>query len=92
MLKSFVRLIGGDPNRRDIQEYSQLVAQVNALEAEYHAFSDEALRAKTGELRARLAAGESLDDILPEAFAAVREAVGPDVELMADLHTRYICK
>ncbi len=74
MLKSFVRLIGGDPNRRDIQEYSQLVVQVNALEAEIHALSDDALRAKTGELRARLAAGEGLDDILAEAFAAVREA------------------
>jgi preprotein translocase subunit SecA len=74
MLKSFVRLIGGDPNRRDIQEYSHLVAQVNALEAGYHALSDEALRAKTGELRLRRAGGESLEDILAEAFAAVREA------------------
>jgi len=74
MLRSFVRLIGGDPNRRDIQEYSQLVAQINALEAEYHGLSDEALRAKTAEFRARLAEGESLEDLLAESFAAVREA------------------
>ena len=74
MLKSFVRLIGGDPNRRDIQEYSQLVAQINALEAGYQGLSDEALRAKTAEFRARLARGESLEDLLAESFAAVREA------------------
>jgi preprotein translocase subunit SecA len=66
--------VGGDPNRRDIQEYSQLVAQVNTLEAGYHGLSDEALRAKTAEFRARLAQGESLDDLLPEAFGVVREA------------------
>ena len=74
MLKSFVRLIGGDPNRRDIQQYGQLVAQINALEAEHRVLSDEALRGTTAELRARLAQGESLEDILAQAFAAVREA------------------
>ena len=51
-----------------------LVQRVLDLEQEYRALSDEALTAKTGEFRSRLAAGETLDDLLPEAFATVREA------------------
>ena len=74
MLKRFVRLIGGDPNKREIEKYSQLVDEINSLEAELELLSDEALYAKTNEFRLRLAKGEILDDILPEAFAVVREA------------------
>jgi preprotein translocase subunit SecA len=53
---------------------SKVVSRINALEPEFKALSDEALRAKTGEFRQRFADGEALDDLLPEAFAAVREA------------------
>ena len=82
MLKNIVNFLGGDPNKREIERLSQLVERINALEAEYEALSEEALRAKTEEFRARLSAGleegkklqEALDGLVPEAFAAVREA------------------
>ncbi len=74
MLKKFLKLISGDPVAKVIKQYRPLVEAINALEPEYEALSDEQLRAKTDEFRRRLAKGETLDDILPEAFAAVREA------------------
>ncbi len=74
MFKKFLRLISGDPVEKVIKEYRPLVEAINALEPEFEALSDEQLRAKTDEFRRRLARGETLDDILPEAFAAVREA------------------
>jgi preprotein translocase subunit SecA len=74
MLNSIIRLIGGDPNRRDIEHFTGLVDEINGLEAEYQALSDEALRGKSAEFRKRVEEGEELDDLLPEAFAAVREA------------------
>ena len=64
----------GSANDRKLKPYASKVAAINALEPEVAALSDEALRARTGEFRKRLAAGESLDDLLPEAFATVREA------------------
>ncbi len=74
MLKQFVKLFGGDPVKRALKTYLPLVEQVNALEPTFEGYSDEALRAKTIEFRRRLAQGETLDDLLPEAFAVVREA------------------
>ncbi len=74
MLKRFVKLFGGDPNKKAIDKYTELVAAVNELEAGFEALSDDALQAKSDEFRARLADGDELDDLLPEAFAAVREA------------------
>jgi len=91
MLKSFVKLFGGDPNRKTIEQYSGIANEINALEAQFEALSDDALRAKTDEFKERVAqslgdvgglaereqfeAGQdALEDILPEAFAAVREA------------------
>lgn len=91
MLKSFVKLFGGDPNRKTIEQYSGIANEINALEAQFEALSDDALRAKTDEFKERIAqslgdveglaereqfeAGQdALEDILPEAFAAVREA------------------
>ncbi|MGE3529653.1 MAG: preprotein translocase subunit SecA, partial [Methyloceanibacter sp.] len=64
----------GSANDRKLKKYGPLVAQINALEAETEALSDEALRARTDEFRARLRDGANLDDLLPEAFATVREA------------------
>jgi preprotein translocase subunit SecA len=74
MLKKFVTIFGGDPNKRAISKSNETVDLINSLEPEFEALSDEALLAKTSEFRKRLADGETLDDLLPEAFAAVREA------------------
>src|SRR3984893_3028411 len=82
--------LGGDPSEREIKKIRPFVEQINALEAEYKALSNDALRDKTTEFRGRSLAGESQDDLLPEAFAAVREAarrtIGKrhyDVQLLA---------
>jgi preprotein translocase subunit SecA len=74
MLKNIAKLIGGDPNKQAIQAFSEAVDYINGLEAQFSALSDDALRAKTAEFRELLNKGESLDDILPEAYATVREA------------------
>jgi preprotein translocase subunit SecA len=74
MLKKFVTLFGGDPNKKAIGKSNETVDLINSLEASFEALSDEALLAKTAEFRSRLADGETLDGLLPEAFAAVREA------------------
>lgn len=69
----FKRLFS-DANSRIIARLQKTAEQINALESEYAALSDEALKNKTAEFRARLRNGASLDDLLPEAFAAGREA------------------
>ena len=73
MATNFLTKIFGSRNDRLIKQYRKTVALINGLEADYEALSDEQLRAKTDEFRARVAQGESLDKILPEAFAVVRE-------------------
>ena len=73
MAINFLTKLFGSRNDRTIKHYRKTVALINGLEAEYEALSDEQLRAKTDEFRARVAQGESLDKILPEAFAVVRE-------------------
>ena len=89
MLQRLVKTFGGDPNKREIEKTTDLVAQVNALEGEFEARSDEDLRLKTDEFRTLLKTElegieeeketreveqATLDQILPEAFALVREA------------------
>ncbi len=89
MLQQFVKWVGGDPNKRQIEHLSKLVEVINAFEPALEALSDEALRAKTDSFRARLrqategieeddkrfqAEQEILEEILPEAYAVVREA------------------
>jgi preprotein translocase subunit SecA len=92
---------GGDASEREIKKLRPLVAEINDFEDEYRALSDEDLRARTAEFRARLGKGEGLDDLLPEAFAAVREAsrrtigkVHYDVQMMAGavLHSGRIAE
>ena len=73
MAINFLTKIFGSRNDRLIKQYRKTVVQINSLEAEYEALNDEQLRAKTDEFRQRVAQGESLDKILPEAFALVRE-------------------
>ena len=91
MLQNFVKLFSGDPTKKTVARLGELVEQVNSLEADFEKLSDEELRAKTDEFRARIAElignvegleeeeqfeaeQDALDSILPEAFAAVREA------------------
>ncbi len=74
MISGLLKKIFGSRNERLIKQYSQTVRRINGLEEALAALSDEALRAKTDEFRKRHADGESLDDLLPEAFAVVREA------------------
>ena len=64
----------GSANDRKLKKYGPLVAEINALEPDTVALSDEALRARTVDFRKRLEQGAELDDLLPEAFATVREA------------------
>lgn len=68
------RKIFGNANDRKVKGYQPRVLEINALEPETQALSDEALAAKTEEFRKRLADGAKLDDLLVEAFAVVREA------------------
>ncbi|MCC6625799.1 MAG: preprotein translocase subunit SecA [Chloroflexi bacterium] len=74
ILKALNRMLGGDVNDRTLRRLQPRVADINALEAHYQALDDDALRATTAEFRERLTEGETLDDLLPDAFAAVREA------------------
>jgi preprotein translocase subunit SecA len=74
MISGLLKKIFGSRNDRLIKQYSAVVRQINALEPGVSALSDEELRGKTAEFKARLANGETLDALLPEAFAVVREA------------------
>ena len=74
MISGLLKKIFGSRNDRLIKQYSATVRRINALEPSLAGLSDEALRAKTAEFRERHDKGESLDDLLPEAFAVVREA------------------
>ncbi|MBO4330661.1 MAG: preprotein translocase subunit SecA, partial [Oscillospiraceae bacterium] len=71
---SIVTKMFGTHSERELKRIKPIVDKVEALEDEYRALSDEQLKAKTPWLKERLAAGETTDDILPDAFAAVREA------------------
>ena len=90
MLKNFVKIFGGDPNKKVIEQLSEVVKEINALEPQFEALSDDELRAKPDEFRARIreligdveglteqeqlkAEQDALEEILPEAFAVVRE-------------------
>ncbi len=74
MFKFILRKIFGTQNERDLKRIQPLVLRINALESSLLQLSDEQLRAKTDEFRARVQKGEDLDELLPETFAVVREA------------------
>jgi len=71
---SLARKVFGTPNDRKVKSARSLVERINALEPEFQALSDEGIKQKTEEFKARVAGGESLDALLPEAFANCREA------------------
>ena len=73
MFTKIVKSIFGDPMERALAPYREAVVKINAIEPEIERLSDEALAAKTQEFKAKLASGKSLNDILAEAFAVVRE-------------------
>ncbi|HIU64819.1 MAG TPA: preprotein translocase subunit SecA [Candidatus Avacidaminococcus intestinavium] len=74
MLEGLIKKIFGDPNEKELKNVQGYVDAVNALENDIEKMSDSSLAGKTDEFRLRLAKGETIDDILPEAFAVVREA------------------
>ncbi len=74
MATNFLTKLFGSRNDRLLKQYRKTAARINAMEPDFEKLSDEALTAKTQEFRDRLAKGEALDQILPEAFATVREA------------------
>src|SRR5579875_825068 len=74
MFNRVLTSIFGSRNDRVLRQLSRIVARINALEPEMQRLNDSALRGKTAEFRQRVAAGEGLDRLLPEAFAVVREA------------------
>jgi len=73
MLPKILTSIFGSRNERLLKQYRKVVQQINALEPQFEALNDAALKAKTTEFQKRFAAGETLDALLPEAFAVVRE-------------------
>src|SRR4029079_1111676 len=74
MIQTILAKVIGTQNERDLKRLRPLVGEINAFEPRIQALSDDELRAKTAEFRARLRDGETLDDLLVEAFAVVREA------------------
>ncbi len=74
LLEGLMKKIFGDPNEKELKKIQVYVDAVNALEKDIEIMSDSSLSAKTTEFKERLAKGETLEDILPEAFAVVREA------------------
>jgi preprotein translocase subunit SecA len=98
---SWLSKLAGDPSEREVRKLAPEVERINALEPEYKALSADELRDKTTGFRGRFLAGETLEDLLPEAFAAVREAarrtIGKrhyDVQLIAGavLHSGRIAE
>ncbi|MBP1741757.1 MAG: Protein translocase subunit secA, partial [Deltaproteobacteria bacterium] len=74
MIGNFIQSIFGSKNERELRRMAPVVDVINRLEPRFQAYSDTELLAKTAEFKERLSRGEPLDEILPEAFAAVREA------------------
>jgi preprotein translocase subunit SecA len=81
MVGNLLRKIFGSRNERQLRRMSRMVERINALEPSIHSLTDAQLRAKTDEFRGRLAGQEKLEDLLPEAFATVREAARRVLEM-----------
>lgn len=74
MISSLLTKMFGSKNQRTLKKLNKIVSTINALEPQFESLSDEELKAKTAEFKSRLQQNETLDDLLPEAFATVREA------------------
>ncbi len=88
MFSRIINLIAGDYNKKQLNKLWPIVKKINMISEEYDALSDDQIKAKTQEFKERLAQGQSLDDILPEAFAVVKQAckrmVGSQVEVKGE--------
>ncbi len=78
-MKKLLNKIFGGGNQREVNRYRAIVDKVNAIEDDFIKLSDDELKNKTADFRSRLAKGETLDDILPEAFATIREAAKREI-------------
>ena len=91
MFNRIVEKIAGDHNQKMIDTVQPTVKKINELYEQWHELSDEQIQAKTDEFKARIAEGESLDSLLPEAFATVKQAckrlVGTQAEVKGDIET-----
>jgi len=91
MFEKIISFIAGDYNTKQLNKLQPLVKKINEFSTEFDALSDDQIKAKTQEFKDRLAKGETLDDILPEAFAAVKQAckrmVGSQVEVKGEMLT-----
>ena len=91
MINAIIKAIFGSKSQRDVKKMLPLVRRINELEVEYQKLSDEELQAKTPEFKARLANGETLDDIMCEAYAVVKNAcrrmVGKSFEVCGQMQT-----
>ena len=74
MIGNLIKKIVGSKNERELKRIRPIIAQVNELESQIQSLSDDQLRARTGEFKDRVEKGAPLDEIIPEAFAVVREA------------------
>jgi preprotein translocase subunit SecA len=74
VLQKLARVFGGDPHKREVDQLSEIVEQINQFESAFEELTDDQLSNKTEQFKQRLSDGETLDDLLPEAFASVREA------------------
>ena len=78
MITSILKKFSGNHYKKYFKKCQPIIAQINAHEASFQTLSDAELQAKTAEYRARFQAGESLDELLPEAFATVQKRRPPD--------------
>lgn len=85
MFGKLISLIAGDYNQKQLKKLQPIIKKIGEFFTEFDSLSDDQIKAKTQEFKDRLAKGETLDDILPEAFAVVKQAckrmVGSEVEV-----------
>ena len=91
MFSKIINFLAGDYNQKQLNKYLPLITQINEHFVQFDSLSDDQIKAKTQEFKERIAQGQSLDDILPETFAAVKQAckrmVGSQVEVKGETLT-----
>lgn len=91
MFEKIITFIAGDYNQKQLNKFLPLITQINEYSHQFDGLSDDQIKAKTQEFKDRLTNGETLDDILPEAFATVKQAckrmVGKELEVKGEIVT-----
>lgn len=89
MFKKIIHFIAGDYNQKQLNKFQPLLKEINEFFVKFEILSDDQIKAKTQEFKERLVNGETLDDILPEAFAVVKQAckrmIGSEVEVKGEM-------